>query len=85
MVLLSVLKLILELVMIRLIKDRFLACYEKCMEQHESAVDVFTVEDVDCAIRSLKNDKVAGPDGLILEHLLFAGGRLSKLLYQAVK
>ena len=31
-------------------KNGFLACYEKCLEQYESAVDVFTVEDVDCAI-----------------------------------
>ena len=51
------------------------------MEQHESTVDiVFTVEDVDCAIRSLKNNQAVGPDGLSSEHLLYAGGRLIVLL-----
>ena len=63
------------------LKNRFLACYEKYMEQHESAVDVvFAVKDVDWAIRSLKNNKAAGPDGLISEHGLFAESRLLVLL-----
>ena len=63
------------------LKDSFLVCYEKHVEQHESAVDVvFTAEDVDCAIQSLKSNKAAGPDGLSSEHSLYAGGRLAVLL-----
>ena len=51
------------------------------MEQYESAVNVvFTVEDVDCTIHSLKNNKTARPDGLISDHLLYAGSRLPVLL-----
>ncbi len=41
---------------------------------------MFTVEDIDCTIRSLKSNKAAGPDGLSSEHLLYAGGRLPVLL-----
>ena len=51
------------------------------MKQHESAVDVvFTVEDLACAIRSLKSNKAAGPDGRISKHSLYAGDRLPVLL-----
>ena len=59
---------------LKILKAKVDGLYPYSLENEEYLLDVpFTVEEVAVAVCRLKSRKAAGPDGLMAEHLKFAG------------
>ena len=51
----------------------------------EDEVEELTIKDVKEAIRNLKNNKVAGTDGIHLEVIKYGGNKLLNRMYEQVR
>ena len=50
-----------------------------------SKVEELTIDDLKKAIRNLKNNKVAGTDGIYLELIKYGGNKLLNRIYELVR
>ena len=61
------------------LKSRYITIYEQYMTKTNCDL-MLSVGDIEAVFKILKVNKAVGSDGLIVEHLKFAGGRLPFLL-----